>query len=100
MALVRLLDRLREKELVRRERDPNDKRAHLLYLTEASEAKIDTIVAFATMVERDAMADLTPAERTELARLLGKVLTNLTRAEAACPPSTPSAARQADETTE
>ncbi|MGC7403291.1 MarR family winged helix-turn-helix transcriptional regulator [Pandoraea pneumonica] len=100
MALVRLLDRLREKELVRRERDPNDKRAHLLYLTEASEAKIDTIVAFATMVERDAMADLTPAERTELARLLGKVLTNLTRAEAACPPSSAassSAARAADD---
>ncbi|QDH59764.1 MarR family transcriptional regulator [Pandoraea pnomenusa] len=85
MALVRLLDRLREKGLVRRERDPNDKRAHLLYLTEASEAKIDTIVAFANVTEREALADLTPDERAELARLLGKVLVNLTRAEAQCP---------------
>ncbi|WP_353190879.1 MarR family transcriptional regulator [Pandoraea pnomenusa] len=85
MALVRLLDRLREKGLVRRERDPNDKRAHLLYLTEASEAKIDTIVAFANVTEREALADLSPAERVELSRLLGKVLANLTRAEAACP---------------
>lgn len=86
MALVRLLDRLRDKGLVRRERDPNDKRAHLLYLTEASEAKIDMIVAFANATEREALADLTPAERGELSRLLGKVLTNLTRAESECPP--------------
>ncbi|VVD60291.1 Transcriptional regulator SlyA [Pandoraea morbifera] len=85
MALVRLLDRLREKGLVRRERDPNDKRAHRLYLTEASEAKIDTIVAFANVTEREALADLTPDERAELSRLLGKVLANLTRAEAQCP---------------
>lgn len=82
MALVRLLDRLREKGLVTRERAPNDKRAHLLHLTDASHAKIDTIVAFANLTEREALVDLTPDERIELTRLLGKVLANLTRAEA------------------
>lgn len=83
MALVRLLDRLREKGLVRRERDPNDKRAHLLHLTDASHAKIDTIIAFANVTEREALENLSAAERSELTRLLGKVLGNLTSAEAA-----------------
>lgn len=94
MALVRLLERLTEKGLVRRERDSNDKRAYLLHLTDASAAKIDTIVAFANVSEREALADLTPAERAELSRLLGKVLASLTRAQAECPPP----ARHTEET--
>ncbi|WP_374624930.1 MarR family winged helix-turn-helix transcriptional regulator [Pandoraea sp.] len=94
MALVRLLERLTEKGLVRRERDSNDKRAYLLHLTDASAAKIDTIVAFANVSEREALADLTPAERAELSRRLGKVLASLTRAQAECPPP----ARHTEET--
>ncbi|GAB3628783.1 MarR family winged helix-turn-helix transcriptional regulator [Pandoraea terrae] len=81
MALVRLIDRLREKELVLRLPDPRDKRAFQLHLTEKSNAKIDTIIAFANAVETEALQNISEAERAELVRVLRKVLDNLTSSE-------------------
>lgn len=78
MALVRLLDRLEQKRLVRREVDMHDKRIFRLHISEHALARIDMIAAFGNAVESDALRGLDASERAELTRLLRKVLSNLT----------------------
>jgi len=65
ITLGRLIDRLEEAGLVERRRDPADRRAVRLYLTDKAQPLIDRMWAVAAKTREDAMASL-PDERREL----------------------------------
>ena len=71
------LDRLEKRGLVRRERQPNDRRGVLVELTDDGRRVLDEAVRANTEAERDLIATLEPGEAAELASLLKKVLTGL-----------------------
>jgi MarR family transcriptional regulator, transcriptional regulator for hemolysin len=77
ITLARLLDRLQTAELVERRADPKDRRAHLLYLTEAAYPLLDRIFALAAEVREDAMARIGEADRALLLDLLLRMKGNL-----------------------
>jgi len=72
--MVRLIDRLEEAGLVRRMRNPANRRSHVLSLTEAGRAALAGMRE--AVAERDARltAALTPGERRRLAELLSRLL--------------------------
>jgi DNA-binding MarR family transcriptional regulator len=72
--VVLLLNELERDGLVRRERDPADRRRHLVQATEAGVAVLDRAQAARGTVEEDVLGALTSAERDELHRLLVKAL--------------------------
>ncbi|GHH59315.1 MULTISPECIES: MarR family winged helix-turn-helix transcriptional regulator [Gammaproteobacteria] len=61
-SLVRLLDRLGEQGLVRRECDAHDRRANQLWLTEAGQALVGQLEARLVELRRDVLGTLSPAE--------------------------------------
>ncbi|MFT4249298.1 MAG: MarR family transcriptional regulator [Pseudomonas sp.] len=74
-SLVRLLDRLGEQGLVRRECDLHDRRANLLWLTDAGQALVSRIEARLAELREDVFGALSPAEIEtvlKLWRLLGQ----------------------------
>ena len=68
-----IVDSLEAVDLVTRVPDPSDRRAVLVQLTDAGRALLDRIDDARRQVSADMFDDLTPAERTELARLLHKI---------------------------
>jgi DNA-binding MarR family transcriptional regulator len=72
--VVLLLNELESEGLVRRERDPADRRRHLVQITDAGIAVLDRAQAARGTVEEEVLGVLTPVEREELHRLLGKAL--------------------------
>jgi MarR family transcriptional regulator, transcriptional regulator for hemolysin len=77
ITLARLLDRLQAAGLVERRPDPKDRRAHLLYLTEAAYPLLDRIFALAAEVREDALAGVAEADRGRLLDLLIEMKANL-----------------------
>ena len=77
ITLARLLDRLQAAELIERRPDPKDRRAHLLYLTEAAYPLLDRIFALAAEVREDAMLGVSEADRALLLDLLLRMKGNL-----------------------
>jgi MarR family transcriptional repressor of emrRAB len=70
---VRLVDRLEVQGLVER-RPGNDGRSVALHLTASGSRAVDAATAARAAVLDDVLAPLTPTERAQLERLLGKVL--------------------------
>lgn len=62
-----------DRGLVERETDPGDRRAHRLRITAAGEEALTTERARRVALVTDALAGWDEADRTELARLLGKL---------------------------
>jgi MarR family transcriptional regulator, transcriptional regulator for hemolysin len=77
ITLARLLDRLQAVALIERRADPKDRRAHLLYLTEAAYPLLDRIFALAAEVREDALAGVAEADRNRLLDLLIEMKANL-----------------------
>jgi MarR family transcriptional regulator, transcriptional regulator for hemolysin len=77
ITLARLLDRLQAVRLIERRPDPKDRRAHLLYLTEAAYPLLDRIFTLAEAVREDAMAGIGEAERARLIEILAVMKSNL-----------------------
>jgi DNA-binding MarR family transcriptional regulator len=77
ITLARLLDRLQAAELIERRPDPKDRRAHLLYLTEAAYPLLDRIFALAAEVREGAMGGIGEADRALLLDLLLRMKANL-----------------------
>lgn len=77
ITLARLLDRLQAAELIERRRDPKDRRAYLLYLTETAYPLLDRIFALASAVREDAMAGIGEADRERLVEVLTALKSNL-----------------------
>ncbi len=70
ITLARLLDRLQAVTLIERRADPKDRRAHLLYLTEAAYPLLDRIFALAAEVREEALVGIPEPDRTRLLEML------------------------------
>jgi len=77
ITLARLLDRLQAARLIERRPDPKDRRAHLLYLTEAAFPLLDRIFALAAEVREDALAGVAEPQRSLLLDVLIAMKANL-----------------------
>jgi MarR family transcriptional regulator, transcriptional regulator for hemolysin len=78
ITLARLLDRLQAARLIERRPDPKDRRAHLLYLTEAAYPLLDRIFALAAVVREDALAGVAEPQRSLFLETLIAMKGNLT----------------------
>jgi DNA-binding MarR family transcriptional regulator len=77
ITLCRMIDRLEESGLVERRRDPNDRRAWLLYLTAKSRPLLDDLHAVAGEMIEQALAGIAPGDRERLGDLLNTIRANL-----------------------
>ena len=69
-----LLDDLEAKEMVTRRRDPRDRRAHLVTLTEAGRNVLAQSTALAQRTNDEVFAPLSASERAQLHALLNRLL--------------------------
>jgi DNA-binding MarR family transcriptional regulator len=90
-AMTNRLDKLEHGGLVRRVRDPDDRRGVLLELTAAGREKLDDYIERAGARERELLGVLSAGEQKELNRLLRKLLISL-QAELGPPPKRVSSA--------
>lgn len=73
VTLGRMIDRLEQRELVRRAPDPDDRRAVRIFLTKTSRPLIAKMDAIVDRVTGRATAELSSAEHALLVRLLTRV---------------------------
>ncbi len=76
ISLTRMIDRMEEAELIERRRDPADRRAWLLYLTDRSRQVIDQVSACLTELEHEMLTGLDEAQQTALAQMLEAIREN------------------------
>ncbi len=81
-SMTRMLDRLEEKGLVRRQRDARDRRVVLLRLTGTGERLLPRIRPAARRALRRHLVDFTPGEIENLKEYLGRIIANGRRQEA------------------
>lgn len=77
ITLARLLDRMEAAGLVKRQPDPKDRRARLIYLTEKAKPLIDRLAEFARDTRASAFAGLSAEEQERAIDLMIKVRANL-----------------------
>ncbi|MEU8620842.1 MarR family winged helix-turn-helix transcriptional regulator [Streptomyces sp. NPDC048623] len=82
--VTKMLQRLEQSGHVRRRPDPDDRRAVLVEATEEGEALRARVEEVWCSLEEHSLTGLTPAERTELTRLLARLEENLCRAAGEC----------------
>jgi DNA-binding MarR family transcriptional regulator len=75
------MDRLEKDGLIVRERDADDRRVVYSRLTDAGLAKVDEVFGDHLDNERRMLAGLSPSERRQLARLLGKLEQSIVAAD-------------------
>jgi MarR family transcriptional regulator for hemolysin len=73
MTLVRTLDRMQQDEWIERRPDPEDRRAHRLYLREAARPIMNRMWKLADQARQEALSALNPTEREQLVGLLERV---------------------------
>lgn len=71
--MVNLVDELEAQGLVERRRDPRDRRAHAVHLTEAGRRRLVTIGELVARIEETFLAPLSTRERSRLNDLLRRV---------------------------
>lgn len=76
ISLTRMIDRMEEAELIERRRDPADRRAWLLFLTERSRQVIDQVSACLAELEDEMLNGLDEAQRNALAQMLETIREN------------------------
>lgn len=77
ITLCRMIDRLEEAGLVERRRDPNDRRAWRIFLTDAARPKIAKLQALANDMFEDILIGISPDERDQFAHTLNTLRDNL-----------------------
>src|SRR5580704_6324045 len=82
MTLVRTLDRMQQDQWIERRLDPEDRRAHRLYLREAAKPIVNRMWKIAEQCRQEAMSSLSPEEREQLIALLERVHGTLSALEA------------------
>jgi DNA-binding MarR family transcriptional regulator len=78
ISLTRMIDRMEESGLIERRRDPADRRAWRLFLTERSRQVIDQVRTKLAGLEDEMVAGLEPAQREALAQFLEMIRSNFT----------------------
>jgi MarR family transcriptional regulator for hemolysin len=73
MTLVRTLDRMQQDQWIERRPDPEDRRAHRLYLREAARPIVNRMWKLADQARQEALSPLNPIEREQLVGLLERV---------------------------
>lgn len=81
ITLTRLIDRLEEAGLVERQRDPDDRRAQRLFLTEAAAPVMAEVWAMVAMMHEAALAGLSAGDCAHVVRALQKMKSNLLQGE-------------------
>jgi len=71
--LVAVLDGLEERELIVRQRDPQDRRRHVVSITPAGRRQLQRLRSIAKELEAEFFAALSPEERATFHALLGKL---------------------------
>jgi DNA-binding MarR family transcriptional regulator len=72
--VVGLLNELEERGLITRQRDPADRRRHIVSLSPAGQAELATTGGQLTAIEDDVLKALSPAERATLYELLQRAV--------------------------
>lgn len=85
--MTKLLDRLEAQRLIRREPDPGDRRGRLIVLTDEGRTLIDRAVEAHLQNEQRLLADISEAERQDLAALLRELLIVLDGRPSGDPPN-------------
>jgi len=67
MSVLRIVDELETRRLLRREIDPDDRRALKLFLTKSGQSKVERIWGVLDDITREACAGMTASEQRELA---------------------------------
>lgn len=80
ISLTRMIDRMEESGLIERRRDPADRRAWRLHLTDKSRQVIDQVRAGLAGLEEEMLAGLDPAQRESLATMLETIRVNFANA--------------------
>jgi DNA-binding MarR family transcriptional regulator len=75
-AITRSLDLLEERNLVKRQDVPNDRRAYQLVLTPAGEALVAQVIPIAQLVRAQGLKGLSEEEMGHLKQILNKIYTN------------------------
>lgn len=75
----KLVDRLEERGLVRRENDPNDRRSNLLALTPDAKAILRKLARVSKELRQEILCDLSETEQERLKRSLLKIKKQLTQ---------------------
>ena len=70
MTMAKLLDNLEERGLIQRDRDPADRRAHLINLTDTAAPALETIHITISELRKDMLQDLSQPQRDELLQML------------------------------
>lgn len=78
ITLCRMLDRLEEAGHVERRRDPTDRRAWRIYLTDTSRPLLDKLHAIADDLFVDALVGIDEPNRTQFSETLERIRHNLT----------------------
>lgn len=71
--MVHIIDRLEALDAARRMADPDDRRSHVITLTDSGRTRLDQAQQLARDVEDAVLAPLTAGERDQLNRLLLKI---------------------------
>ncbi len=79
ITLCRMVDRLEEASMIERRPDPSDRRAWQLHLTGKSRQVVEKLQQRVDSLVEDMLHGLTAAERSEFARLLQVVGSNLSQ---------------------
>lgn len=82
ISLTRMIDRMEESGLIERRRDPGDRRAWRLHLTERSRQVIDQVRACLAGLEDEMLAGLGTDQRTALSQMLETISVNFSNARA------------------
>ncbi len=82
MTLVRTLDRMEQDGWIERRADPEDRRAHRLYLRDAARPVLQRIWKIADQSRAEALAALSVGEREQLLGLLQRVHARLSALDA------------------
>ena len=79
ITLCRILDRLEDAQLIERRRDPADRRAWQLFLTDAARARLEELQPLGVQVMELALDGLDATERESPRRVLDQIRRNLAR---------------------
>jgi DNA-binding MarR family transcriptional regulator len=84
ITLCRMIDRLAEAGLVERRADPQDRRVWRLHLMPSAHGIVEQLTAIGAEVEEEALATLSPVERTMLRETLVRMREGLDGSEREC----------------